>query len=346
MVICDAVRLAAFVVLGAVVLLGRAGLPLIVVVAVVEGACSAAFQSAEPSAVRNLVPLEQVPTAVARNEARNAGVSLAGPPLGGLLYSTGRAVPFLADAASYLVSLVGLLAIRRPFQEPGRAAPTTSPLSDLAEGLRFLVAEPFLRATLLIGAWINFAINGTVFGLILLLQRNGTPPPLIGLVETAIGVGGLVGALVAGTLVRRVRATTLVYTISLLGVPLLAAVLPLSSSPAGGVPLALLLLVSPAVNATLFGYLAAVTPDRMMGRVNSALMTVVMSLSALAPLTAGLLVRHLGATGLVAGFTAAYAIGAVTAVTAKGIRTMRPLSEVAAEAGSHARPGPEPAGRP
>ncbi|HEY3505574.1 MAG TPA: MFS transporter [Actinocatenispora sp.] len=332
MLACDAIRFAAFVVLGGAVLLDRATLPLIVVVAVVEGASSAAFQSAEPSAIRNLVPLDQVPVAVARNEARNAGVNLAGPPLGGLLFSIGRVVPFAADAVSYLLSIVGLLAIRRPFQESDRVAPTTSPLRDLTAGLRFLVTDPFLRATLLIGAWINFAINGMIFGLILLLQRNGTPPPLIGLVETAIGIGALVGAIVAGILVRRVRATRLIHVMCLVGVPLLLAVLPLASSPAAGVPMAVLMLASPAVNACLFGYLTAITPDRMLGRVNSALMTVVMSLTALAPLVAGLLVRHVGATGLVLGFTAAYAIGAVVALTAKGIRTMRPLSEVTAQA--------------
>ncbi|GAA4208333.1 MFS transporter [Actinocatenispora rupis] len=331
MIGCDVVRLVAFVVLGAAVLSGHASLPLIVAVAVVEAACSAAFQSAEPAALRNLVPLAQVSAAVARNEARNAAVSLAGGPLGGLLYAAGRAVPFLADAVSYALSLAGLLAIRRPFQQGAAGKPTTSPLSDLLEGLRFLFTDSFLRATLMIGAWINFAINGTIFGLILLLQRNGTPPPLIGLVETAIGVGALIGSILAGTLIRKVRGTILIYTLCLAGMPLLAAILPLSSSPAAGVPLAVLVLVSPATNATLFGYLAAVTPDRLLGRVNGALMTAVLSLTALAPLAAGLLVRQLGATGMVLGFTAAYAVGAVVALTARGIRTMRPLSEVTAE---------------
>ncbi|MGA8117121.1 MAG: MFS transporter [Actinocatenispora sp.] len=333
MLACDAIRLTIFVLLGVAMLTSYASLPLILAVAVVESVCSVGFEGAEMSAVRNLVPMDQVSTAVARNEARSAGVSLVGPPLGGALFSLGRAVPFLADALSYLFSLGGLLLIRRPFQEADRKAPTTSPLHDLVEGLRFVVGEPFLRASMLIAPAINFALNGMIFGLILLLQRNGTPPVLIGTIETAVGVGAMVGAVLAGQLLRRLSTATLVRVICVIGVPLLLAVLPFANSPLAGAPLTLVMLVAPALNAGLFGYLAAVTPDRLQGRVTSALMTAAMSLAALAPLVAGLLVNHFGAVGVVLGFTAAYAVGACFALFSKGIRTMRPVGEQSAVEG-------------
>jgi MFS family permease len=85
------------------------------------------------------------------------------------------------------------------------------------------------------------------------------------------------------------------------------------------------MLVAPALNAGLFGYLAAVTPDRLQGRVNSALMTAAMGLAALSPLVAGLLVTHVGGPGTVLVFVGCMAVAAIVTLAAKGIRTMQPI---------------------
>ncbi|MEV0842177.1 MFS transporter [Actinocatenispora sera] len=324
---CDAIRLVAFAGLTVSLLLGYGNVLAILVVAVLESVCAAAFDTGAMSAVRNLVPLDQVPTAVARDEARTYAVGLVGPPIGGAVFGLGRALPFLADAISYLVSLVGLLLIRRPMQEKATPADTdTSPLHDLLEGLRYTVTTPFLRAAMLIAAPLNFAINGMLFGIIILLQRNGTPPVLIGTVETIVGIGGLIGAIAASSLMRRFRFPVLLRGITLIGVPLMLAALPLASSPLAAAPIALVILLGPPLNAGLFGHLAVITPDRLLGRVNSAFMTAAMGLAALAPVLAGILAEHFGAAGVVLAFTAAFAVSTVVALTAKGIREMGPLT--------------------
>jgi MFS family permease len=326
MLVCDAVRLTAFVTLGAAVLTGWASLPLILAVAVVESLGTATFTAGELSAVPNLVPKSQVPVATARNEAKQYGIGLAGPPLGGALFGLGRALPFLGDAVSYLLSFVGLSMIRTPFQAE-RARPAGSPLRDLVEGVRFLLAEPFLRAAVFIALPLNFATNGLMFGIVLVLQRRGTAPALIGTVETIVGAGGLCGAFLAGLLIRRFRYPVLIRAILLLGLPLLLAIVPLTASPAAAVPIALLLLLSPALNAGLFGYQAAVTPDRLQGRVVSALFTAATGMAALSPLAAGLMLDHTGPTGMVLLFVASYAVAALVSLLSKGIRTMRPIAD-------------------
>ncbi|WEO93115.1 MFS transporter [Streptomyces sp. FXJ1.172] len=96
---------------------GAASLPVILAVVVSGAAATAVFSTAEHAAVRNLVSLDRLTTAVARNEARTYGVSLAGPPLGGLLFGIGRALPFADNALSFLLSLVAVLCIRRPLQQ-------------------------------------------------------------------------------------------------------------------------------------------------------------------------------------------------------------------------------------
>ncbi|BCJ36974.1 hypothetical protein Athai_44770 [Actinocatenispora thailandica] len=348
MLACDSIRLVAFAGLAASLLLGYGNVLVIAVVAMIESVCAAAFDTSAMSAVRNLVPLDQVSTAVARDEARSYAVGLVGPPIGGAVFGLGRALPFLADAISYLVSLVGLLLIRRPMQETAEPAGTaTSPLRDLLEGLRYTVTTPFLRAAMLIAAPLNFAINGMLFGIIILLQRNGTPPVLIGTVETIVGVGGLIGALAASSMMRRFAFPKLLRAITLLGIPLLLAAWPLASTPLAAAPVALLILLGPPLNAGLFGHLAATTPDRLQGRVNSAFMTAAMGLAALAPLLAGTLAAHFGAAGVVLAFTAAFAVSTVAALTAKGIREMRPVTtSETAPAGAGTEPGTAEVGEP
>jgi len=322
---CDLIRLVALGVLGISLVLGLGSIWIIFAVVAVEGVMSSTFEGAAMAAVRNVVPLEQVAIATARDEARSYAVSLIGPPAGGGLFAVGRALPFLADAVSYVLSLIGLLMIRRPLQE--RAAgkrSDTSPVRDLVEGLRFTLASPFLRSSMMIAAPLNMSVSGIMFGIVVLLQQHGTPAALIGTVETVVGIGGLLGAVAASALLSRFSMSTLIRGITIAGIPLLLAVLPLSRSPLAAVPMGLLVLLAPALNASLFGHLVAITPDRLQGRVSSALITAAMSLAAFAPVVAGALISHFGARGLVIGFTAIFAVSTVAALSSRSIRVLGP----------------------
>ena len=103
---------------------------------------------AERSALRHVVADEQLPAALARNQAREYASLLAGTPLGGLLFALGRLVPFLFDAVSYAVSFVSLLFIRRSFQEE-REPRSTRLLAEIKEGVSWLWNQTFLRVTVL-----------------------------------------------------------------------------------------------------------------------------------------------------------------------------------------------------
>ena len=77
----------------------------ILVVAAIEGSAWALFHPAAAAALRSVVPPTQLADAAGVQQARTATVSLAGPPLGGVLFGLGRAVPFAVDACSYLASI-------------------------------------------------------------------------------------------------------------------------------------------------------------------------------------------------------------------------------------------------
>jgi MFS family permease len=327
LLVCDAIRLLAFAGLAVAVAAHRADLAVIIVVAVIDAGCGTLFQTTEYAALRSIVEPAHVSTAVARNEARSYGASLAGPPLGGLLFGLGAAWPFVGNAVSYLASLAGITAIRRPLQ----GEPDPAPLNHraaLVEGLRFVFANPFLRAVLTIAAPLNLALSGSIFTIIISLQRHGVAPGVIGLTETIVGVGGLAGAVAAPALQRWMPITRLIRSICWTTVVMLIVSAPLSSSLAAALPLALAVFVGPACNAALFGYQAAITPDRLQGRVLSVIFMVAMSAAAAAPVLSGALVSSAGSRVTMLFFAAAVSVAALTATFATGIQTMRPIDEL------------------
>ncbi|MYU07283.1 MFS transporter [Streptomyces sp. SID8366] len=323
MIVCDALRIAVYALLGWAVLSGAAGLPVILAVVIAGAAATAVFSTAEHASVRSLVRPDQLASAVARNEARTYGVSLAGPPLGGLLFGLGRFLPFLGNALSFLVSLAAVCWIRRPLQQPRKevAAPVGA---STAEGLRFLLGHPFLRALLVIAAPLNMAFTGMIFAMTLALRRAGVAPVLVGFAGAIFALGGFLGAFAAPALQRRMRLPVLITLLCWVTAALMAVSTLLSGSVLAAVPLAAAVFLGPTANAALFGHQAAVTPDHLQGRVVSGVLLAAGSAAALAPVLAGALLARWSAGPAMLVFPALVVVAAVTATVSKGIRTISP----------------------
>ena len=152
MVAADAGACLALATIPVALWLGELSLAHLLVVAFAEGACYVFFSIAETGALRSVVPAEQLPDAVAANNAREYAAYVAGNPLGGALFGLGRGLPFLVDALSYLASLVLVLATKTEFQERREtSARTVRRLrTEVAEGAAWLWAQPFLRTALLL----------------------------------------------------------------------------------------------------------------------------------------------------------------------------------------------------
>jgi MFS family permease len=101
-----------------------------------------------------------------------------------------------------------------------------------------------------------------------------------------------------------------------------------TSSIAAAVPVALAVFLGPACNAALFGYQAAITPDRLQGRVVSVIFLAATSAAAAAPVLAGVFVVVWGGPAAMLVFAGAVALSAVAATISKGLRVMRPIEEV------------------
>src|SRR3954469_22874733 len=121
--------------------LGVLTVPHLFVVGVLTGVCAGVFAPAEMSAVRAVVPRDQLPTALSQQQARQHVAGLVGGPLGGALYSVTRWVPFLFDALTSAVSSGMLGRIRRALSPAARPAEADgvprSARDDVAPGFRF-----------------------------------------------------------------------------------------------------------------------------------------------------------------------------------------------------------------
>lgn len=293
---------------------------MVLAVAVVDAAASALFDPSSNAALPNIVADEQLERAWAATEARNYAAGLAGPALGGLLFGLGRAVPFLFDALSYLASVALVSRIRGRFR-PEETGERRGMWRGIADGIRLVLRNPLLRAILIRAPLVNFAFTGVVFTITVGLRQSGSGAAVIGFAQAGIAVGGLLGAVAASWLQRRLPMRPLVIVFSVAGTVLFAVAALVLPSPLVAVPVAAVLLLAPAANAALTAAQMRITPENMRGRVNSTVFLVAMSLAALAPMTAGLLVQHLSGQWALAAFALAMGIAAVLSVTLSGLRT-------------------------
>jgi Transmembrane secretion effector len=326
LIAADGVRVLAVGALGIAILADTVAFWAIVVVALVEGAGSALFWAAHPGALRAVVPVRQLPAAVAVQSGRQASVEVAGPALGGALFGLSRALPFVVDAVSYAFSFLSLLAMRTPFQEKREAE--RSPLRDrLAEGFRFLWNHPFLRTSALLFGLSNFLGPGLLLALVVIGTRQGLSGGEVGLLVAAFGICLLLGSFLSA-LVRRALPVRWVLVLELwtwLGCAAFLVRPDVYVLAVGLLPTALAI---PSTDSVVHGYRIAMTPDRLLGRAESVRSTISLLIAPLGPLAAGVLLGSVSERATVAVFAAFALVLALWGTLSPSIRTAPRLDEL------------------
>jgi transmembrane secretion effector len=299
--------------------LGHLPFAQIVVVAFVQGTVGSLFTLTEQGALPLVVEPSQVPAALASNEARRTSASLVGPPLGGLLFGIARALPFIVDAVSYLVSAVSLLFLRTPLQEPRDPTPVRL-LAEIAEGVRALWALTFVRASALAVAAANLIWSGLNIVLVVRAQEHGASPASIGVLFALMGVGGLLGSFAAPAIGRRFSVPVIVIGAFWVEAVLVASFALTYDPYVLGVLAAIAMFPAPAWNAVVVGARLTLTPDRLRGRVNSGARLLSGSMLPLGALAGGLLAGAVGTTTTLLVFAAWQALVAAATLSARSLR--------------------------
>jgi len=267
------------------------------VVAFVVGTATVAFDVAYLSYLPALVEPAQLADGNSKLLATQSAAQLGGPGLGGALVALFTApVAILADAASYGCSAL-LLGSIRTTEEPVVAVRRHA-RHELAEGVRYVFGQPTLRTlTIWTGAW-NF-FNSGFFALMLVYMVRGLElsASTVGWIFALGNLGAIAGAIVSGRVARRFGVgptMTICATISAAG----AFVLPLAPQ-AAAVPLVLLaeLLITgfgQLYNVNQLTLRQAITPTRLMARMNSVVRFMYWGTRPLGAALGGLLVAWIG----------------------------------------------------
>ncbi|MGW4425073.1 MFS transporter [Streptosporangium sp. NPDC004631] len=316
MVVANVGRAALLFLLTAALLADVRSMLLIYGVAFLLGVGEAAYDNAAQSLVPKVVGdagLERANSALVT--AERVGQDLIGPAAGGVLFAVALALPFGLNTAALVVAVALLIGIRTaapPPADSGRGARAV--LTDMADGMRWLLRPHLVRTLVLAGAALTFLTMTWEATLVLLATGPmGVGEAGYGVVLAAGAVGGVAGAVITPLLVRRFDRRTLqvaaLAVCALIDLTLAVVPTPVTAAVAwGGTGGAFA--VWNVLSVTLRQRLV---PPGLLGRVNSAARTLSISAVPLGALTGGAIaswdlrapawVSGIGLALLTAGFT-------------------------------------------
>jgi Transmembrane secretion effector len=318
MIASDIVRAIAVGGLVAAIVLDRLAFWQIVVVSFVEGTGGVFFGAGRSGVFKSVVPKAQIAAAASTEEARLSIVRLVGPPAGGALFGIGRAVPFLADALSYAFSTLALVAMRTPLQERRERA-DTHVFAEAVEGLRFVWANPFLRLTTLMLTLGSFSAGGVQLGVVILAKQHGLGGAAVGGLVALVGATTLLGA-TASPLVRRVLSPRAILLSEFWASLALVSFLVWPNVYVLAAAFAFQAFFYANTDAAVRAYWYAVTPDRLIARVPSAMGNVMVLVTPLGPLAAGFLIESVSPRAAVALFLGVVLVAAVSGTLSRSTR--------------------------
>ncbi|QKE86092.1 MFS transporter [Arthrobacter sp. NEB 688] len=314
MVVADLVAAVAVGSVPLAALLGVLDLPHLLAASVASGTCAVFFRTAYGAFVPRVVRAEDLETANGRLYGTESAMQVAGPGVGGLLVQlVGAATAVVADVVGFLVSALCLWRMDPATLRPAPERPAREPLRrEIADGVRVVARDPYLRFFTLQGAASNFALTGYGALLVLFLVRElGVAPATVGLLVAAGSVGGLVGAAVATPLARRVGTARAMRHLQVLGGPT-ALLVPLAAPGAAValVPVGVALVGVGVVGANVVrsAFRQRWTPPALLGRTTSASSVLNFGTMPVAGLVAGWLGTSLGVRPTIVGMTALHAL--------------------------------------
>ena len=294
----DAFRFAVVAALGIAVLAGWASIPLLFAAGLLLGTGRTLFDTASQAIVPAIV--SRLPERLERANGRLQGAEIVGegfvgPPIGSALFAWIPALPFLADAASFLGSAALLLAIRGRFRGGPREGARSTLRGEVVEGLRWLLGHRLLRA-LAVMVGVTNLMAGAWLAILVLFAREQLHVPAAGygLLISCFAAGGVLGSLAAARLSRRFgTARVMIAEVALEGATSFAVGLVSNGWLAGGL-LALLGFEVIVWNVVSSSLRQALLPDRLIGRVLSAYRLISLGTGPLGAVLGGVLGRTLG----------------------------------------------------
>jgi MFS family permease len=304
MLVSDLVR-AAVMVAAALAIRGDVSPAVVYVLAAVAAVAGTAFHPAQSALLPSLSRTAEELTAanVAASTIESVGVFL-GPALGGLLLAaTGPDVVFAVNAATFLwsASLIARIpAVAPETPDPGGARGRGF-LGGSLEGFGAIAREPRLRTVVLLTSAQTLVFGAlTVLIVVLAFDLLDTGSAGVGFLNSAIGVGGLLGSVLAfGLIGRRRLGTSFGLGIAFWGLPIALAALWVDPLVALGL-FAVIGAANTIVDVSGLTLMQRTAADHVLARVFGVLEGLLVATAGLGALAAPLLISLLGERGALA----------------------------------------------
>jgi MFS family permease len=265
-------------------------------VAALLGAGAALFMPASYAILPSLLPPRQLQAGNAIYNAAVQGGTLLGPAIGGAVVATaGPAPAFGIDAATYAVSAVSLVMIKRATDD-GTESPRNA-AGSLPERITvwtLLARERVLQLILAVLVGANFAVTACFEVALPVLSHARFGPGGYGAIMACFGAASVAGTLTAaraGGLSKPAVVSSSVFLIAALAV---ASVPAASGLPGAAAAMFVFGLVAGFGNVIFVTLIQRWAPPAMLGRVMGVVMLGSLGSFPLATAIAGMLARHLG----------------------------------------------------
>ncbi|MFB9902526.1 MFS transporter [Allokutzneria oryzae] len=303
----------------------------LLVVALLVGTLTVFFDVAYQAYLPGLVGREHLVEGNAKLQASMSVAEVSGPALSGwLVQAVGGANTMLTTAGGYLASAVFLR--RVDAEEPTPVTTERRLLPEIAEGLRFVLGNPLLRAIVSCTSTWNLFSSASMAVLLLFLTRDlGLSPGLSGVVLACFGIGGVCGAVTARWWGTRFGQARTIWLAMLVTQPL-ALLAPLAA-PGWGATLVMVAWFALGYGGIVYNiaqvsFRQAICPDRLLGRMNASVRFVVFGTQPLGALAGGAIGELIGVRATLWITSAGMAL-AVLWVLASPLRRLRDLPTTA-----------------
>lgn len=300
MVVCNLGRMATLASVPVGYVLGTLSLAQLFAVSLVTGLFSVFFDISYQAYLPILVDRGDLVEGNQKLQLSASGAQVAGPGMAGFVYQAiGGAFTVAADSIGYLLSAIALLSVKKdePAKQRDARDPVPNFFAEMKEGVSVVLGNRYLRMIAGATATSNLGSNMvqavlTIFALRTLRFTTAE----LGLVGSVGAVGFLGGVLVVNRFTKSVglgRALALsilapaafvFYPLALLGYPFLVL-----SAVAFLVGMS-----APAYNVNQISLRQAITPDRLQGRMNATMRTIVWGTIPMGSILGGFLGNSLG----------------------------------------------------
>ena len=302
MIACDIGRLLALGSIPVAFVLDALTLQQLCIVALLTGIFTVFFDVSYQSYLPALVDRPNLLEGNTKLEITRSTAQVAGPAVAGFLIQwIGGAKAVAVDALSFFLSALALASIKKPEPEPqpSTASGTSGFIPEMREGIDVVFRNPILWRIAACTATTNLGSN-MVFGAVFLVfayRQLHLSAGVVGVVFALGSVGALAGAFLAGWVARKIGiGPTLGVTIIVGGLALLATPLALLGAPAIILATTGFIegLTIPVYNISQVSLRQAITPDRVQGRMNATMRTIVWGTIPLGAFIGGILGTSIG----------------------------------------------------